>query len=114
MAEGEPKKEPRLTPQGVNLKALLTAYDEARAGMTPEEKAAQNQRVVSGQEQFSISAEDAEKKRVAVRIAELQGKSVAEGEADRQTLEEAADMLQAPGIKNLLSILGKDETKKSE
>ena len=39
---------------------------------------------------------------------------MAEGEADRQTLEEAADMLQAPGIKNLLSILGKDETKKSE
>ena len=35
MAEGEPKKEPRLTPQGVNLKALLAAYDEARAGMTP-------------------------------------------------------------------------------
>ena len=103
---------PRLTPQGVNLKALLAAYDETQASMTPEDRQAMNQRVVSGEEQFTISAEEAEKKRAAVRIAELEGKTVEEGEKDRQTLEEAAKTLNAPGIENLLRILGSDETKK--
>jgi len=101
-----------LKPEGVNFRALLAAYDEAQAGMTPEEKKAQSQRVVAREEQFTVSHEEAEKKRTAVRLAELQGKPVTEGERDRQTLEEATEKLKEPEIKNLLSILGRDETKK--
>lgn len=101
-----------ITPEGINLKALLNAYDENQADMTQEEKKKQNKRVVAGEEQFTISDEEMKKKRTAVRIAELQGKSVAEGEKDRQTLVEAAEKLNAPGITGLLNILGKDETKK--
>ena len=101
----------KLTPQGINLKAMLAAYDRAQEGMLEQEKKAMNKKVVSGEQQFSISAEKAEKKRAAVRIGELQGKSVIAAEQEVQALKEAAEMLNAPGIQNLLKMLGADETK---
>lgn len=100
-----------LSPEGVNLKALLAAYDEARKGMTEEEKKAMNQRIVSGEQSFSITPEEAERRRAAVRIAELEGKTVEGGQEDVEALEEAAKKLKAPGISNLLKVLGRDETK---
>ena|SRR5687767_15011939 len=103
--------EGKLTPQGVDLRAMFAAYDQAQEGMPEKEKKAMNKKVVSGEQQFSISAEEAEEKRAAVRIGELQGRSVIAAEHDVQALKEAAEMLNAPGIQDLLKMFGADETK---
>jgi hypothetical protein len=95
------------------MRALLNAYDKAQAGMSEEEKEAMNQRVVSGEESFSISADEVEKERATTaRLAELEGTSMKKAEKDKNTLEEAAKTLNAPGIDALLKVLGADETKK--
>ncbi len=68
---GERQKR-KLGPQGVDLCAVLDAYDVAQKEMSPEEKAAQNKRIVTGEEHFIVSGEEAEARRVIVVIKNLE------------------------------------------
>jgi len=94
----------------VNLLAALSAYDERQAGMDEDEKRAMNQRVVGGFEDFTIGAEGAERRRAAVRLAELGNKSIKEGERDVQALKDATEIMDSLGIRRLLEMLGSDQT----
>lgn len=101
-----PKRKLNLSPEGLNLKALLSALDEAQKDMSPKEKDAMNQRIVKKEEEFAVSPEEMARRRSAIRIAELNDSSIEEGEKNRRDLEEASKLLEKPGIQNLLDLLG--------
>jgi len=99
-------KKPELSPQGVNLAAMLAAYDEATAGMTPEERKRRNQQVITGEKPFVAREEVVAEKRAEARVADLLGKTPGKANDNITTLKEA-------GLEDLVALLGMDETQDS-
>ncbi len=97
-----------LTDSGKDLLAMLSAYDEAQASMTPEERDAMNQRVASGAEDFTVLGLEMTRRRAGVEIASTQGISIGEGLRMEESLEDASQHI--PGIKGLLHLLAQDRT----
>lgn len=93
----------RLTDDGKTLAAMLSAYDAQQAGMTPEEKDAQNEKIVSGKEGFTVSYEELQRRRAGVEIQQLKGISADEAMGNVETLEAASEEI--PGIKAVLRML---------
>ena len=100
----KPPKE--LFDSGKDLLALLSAYDEAQVGMTPEEKDAMNERVAVGDEDFTVSRSEMTRRRAGVEIARLQGATIGEGLRTVESLESASE--QIPGLKGVLNLLARE------
>ncbi len=95
-----------LTDAGKNLLAMLSAYDEAHADMTPEERDTMNKRVAAGEEDFMVSGVELTKRRAGVEIARTQSVTVGEGLRMADSLEDASQHI--PGIRGLLHLLVQD------
>lgn len=102
----------RLTDQGKTLAAMLSAYDAQQAGMTLEQREAQNRKVASGEEDVIVSDAEFQRRRAGVQIRQDSGKSMEEAMRNVEALEAASE--QIPGIKGLIRMLAeqKGEEKK--
>lgn len=94
--------------EGKSLAAMLRAYDEAQVGMSSQDKNAMNQRIVRGEEEFSISGEEMQRRRAALEIEGLLGSSPRQAAEQLEELESAAK--ETPGIAALIDILARAGT----
>ena len=94
-----------LTDSGKDCLALLSAYDEAQAGMTPEERDVMNQRVASGAEDFTISGSEMTRRRAGVEMARRKGFTIGEGLRQVESLEIVSKRV--PGLIGVINLLAK-------
>lgn len=94
-----------LTPQGVNLAALLNAYDKTVAEIPSKDEELFRKKIISGEEKFEITPEQAMRERAVVRNMELRGVSKEESDKEIQVLLDT-------GLDFMVAELGQDETKK--